>query len=219
MVRHFDHGESEIALGWLKAYTNGPLFSGNLDIYMAYPKFFYNLAGVVLYPLAMVSELDYKTIVITWRILNMIFAGLASIALFVLARCILQSTLAAYISALLLSITPEFLIWSSNVRPNPLEQLLIFLGLLGCLKILGKPTTKWFIVSTILTALAFATKFGSIPLALLIPLISIYCIWTKRTQKDEFTKLIKTYSTLFTICLPIAVFLGLLITILLSVSL
>ncbi len=219
MVRHFDHGESEIALGWLEAYRNGPLFSGPVEVYMAYPKFFYNLAGIVLYPLAIFSELDYKTIVITWRIFNMIFSGLALIALFVLARYVLQSTLAAYVSSLLLSITPEFLIWSSNVRPNPLEQLLIFLGLISCLKLLDKPTIKWFTISTILTALAFATKFGSIPLALLIPLMSIYCIWTKRTRKDEFAKLIKTYSTLFTICLPIAVFLGLLIAILLSVSL
>ena len=219
MVRHFDHGESQIALGWLEAYRNGPLFSGPVEVYMAYPKFFYNLAGVVLYPLAIFSELDYKTIVITWRIFNTIFAGLASIALFVLARCILQSTLAAYISALLLSITPEFLIWSSNVRPNPLEQLLIFLGLIGCLKILDQPTPKWFMISTILTALAFATKFGSIPLVLLIPMISVYCIWKKRTHEDEFTKFIKDYSNLFGIGLPIALFFGLLMTLLISISL
>ena len=203
LVRHFDQGESELTINWVEAYTRGPLYAPPFHAFLNYPKLFYNSAGIILYPLGAVNGEDFKAVLGVWRGFSLVYGAGALIALFFLAQRVFHSNAIAFIGALLLGLTPQFLLWTVNVRPNPLEQLLIFAGLLVLVRMCERFSVSLFLVATTLGALAFASKYGGIPFMVLVPIFSFYLIWRRRTDQEEFTRIVREQARALRYLLPV----------------
>jgi hypothetical protein len=176
MVRHFDHGEANIYEVWSENYSQGPLHSGQLNREYIYPSAFYNLTGVALYPYALATTPTPRAVVGAWRTANVVLAAATLAFLFIFMSDIFRSKLAAGVGVVLFGLSPQFLVWSINVRPNPLEQLLILLALAACIRLCGRFTSRRLLIAAGLGALAFATKFGGLPFILIVPVVGAYAL-------------------------------------------
>ena len=204
MVRHFGHDDHNL-YRFHGQYDQGPLYAPPFDNMNIYPKAFYNLAGVVLYPYTAINGGDFQVVLITWRVLNMLAAAGAVLALFVLARRVFQSDAVALLGALLFAITPVFLTWTSSVRPNPLELLLVFSTLYFCIRLFDGFSYRTFLVAAVLSALTFSTKYGGWLFVGLLPALSIYVIWRSEAIRDNWTDAVKGQVRVFRRVAPLLV--------------
>ena len=196
MVAHF--AEDDLDLYRIHGhYENGPIYAPGFDTNNIYPKAFYNLAGVVLYPYAAIGGDDFQVVLIAWRTLNVLVTMGSVILLFLLARRIFNSDAVAWVGALLLAITPGFLLWSAGVRPNPLELMFIITTLYFCVRLLEEFSYKFFLLAAVLSGLAFATKFGGWYFLGLLPLLSVYVIWRSEPTGEKWAKVIHVQHRLF----------------------
>jgi len=183
-VRHLDDGEFVILRAWKDVYPNGPLYAGPFDPHYIYPKAFYNLAGFILYPYAYFRGEDFQMVLIVWRTLNALLGTAAVVMLFFLIRRVFRSNAAALVASGLFAVTPEFLAWTANVRPNPLDQMLTFATLLILALLCERFSYRLFLLATLAGALAFATKYGGVPFLILVPGLSVYLIWHRNGGED-----------------------------------
>ena len=204
MVRHFGHDDNNL-YRFHGQYDQGPLYDPPFDNMNIYPKAFYNLAGVVLYPYTAINGGDFQVVLVTWRVLNMLAAAGAVLVLFVLARRVFQSDAVALLGALLFAITPVFLTWTSSVRPNPLELLLVFSTLYFCIRLFDGFSYRTFLVAAVLSALTFSTKYGGWLFVGLLPALSIYVIWRSEAIRDNWTDAVKGQVRVFRRVAPLLV--------------
>ena len=203
MVRHFDDDEWLIYNAWGTTYTHGPLYADTFDIGQSYPKLFFNTAGVILYPYSNAAGDNVTTIVTTLRSFNILFGIGAVFVLFFLVRRVLRSNLIALIAAGLFALTPQFLVWTVNSRPNPLEWMLIFVSLFVLVRMCERFSFKLFLVATLAGALAFATKFGATPILILVPMVSVYLIWMQRGDPIRFLEILQEQARFYRYLLPV----------------
>lgn len=202
MVRHFDHDEWGLYQAWIKSYSRGPLYAPEFDAFLSYPKLFYNTAGVFLYPYSILNGEDVSVVVTTWRALNMVFGIGAIFVLFLLVKRVFRSNWIAFIASGLFALTPEFLAWTVNSRPNPLEWLLFFTALLVSVRMCEKFSFNLFLLATLAGALAFATKFGAMPILVLVPLLSLYLIWRQGGDPNRFSDIVREQARVHRYLLP-----------------
>ena len=176
MVRHFDHDEFSIYQAWRNVYLAGPLHADPFDPNHIYPKLFYNLAGVVLYPYTRLHGEQFQVTILVWRSLNLLGAMGALVMLFCVVRRVFRSTAVAALSGFLLSLTPDFLWWSVNSRPQPLEYLFLFACLYACVRLAEGWSPRWFWTAASLGAMAFATKYGGTVFLVLLPAVAVTLI-------------------------------------------
>ena len=201
MVRHFADEESHF-VEFHGQYQRGPLHAPvyhNLDIY---PKAFYNLAGIFLYPYSAINGGDFQVVLTAWRVLSMLMGVGAVVMLFLLARRVFRSNAVAFLGALLFAITPEFFIWTSAVRPNPLEQLLIFATLYFCIRLFQGFSYRTFLIAAFLAALTFSSKWGGWIFVLLLPALSVYLIWRGREARERWVTVVSGQIVLFLRAVP-----------------
>ncbi|MBI4365765.1 MAG: hypothetical protein HY543_03000, partial [Deltaproteobacteria bacterium] len=184
-VRHLDEGSFTILSAWKDVYAHGPMYWGSFDPFHIYPKAFYNLAGLVLYPYAMLHGEDYRMTMVVWRAGNILLTAAGCLMLSVLVRRAAQSRAAAVIAAVCFALTPEVLTWAVNVRPNPLEQLATFGALAGCVALTEGFRWRRFLVAAGCGAMAFATKYGGLPFLLFIPLVCVLAVWRHPAQWEK----------------------------------
>ncbi|MFQ5801484.1 MAG: glycosyltransferase family 39 protein [Candidatus Methylomirabilales bacterium] len=202
-VRHLDEGEFTILRAWKDVYPNGPLYAGPFDLLHIYPKAFYNLAGVILYPYSYFWGEDFQTILIVWRSMNALFGMGAVLMLFFLVRRVFHSNAAAFLAAGLFAITPDFLTWTANVRPNPFEQMLVFATLLTCVLLCERFSYRLFLLASLTGALAFASKYGGLPFLVLVPVLSVYLIWRRDGDQDQLTSVVRQQTRILQCVFPL----------------
>jgi hypothetical protein len=189
-VRHLDEGEFTILRAWKDVYPRGPLYAGPFDELHIYPKTFYNLAGILLYPYGYSQGEDFRMVLIVWRAMNVLFGIGAVWMLFVLVRRVFKSDVAAFIAATLFATTPDFLAWTTNVRPNPFEQLLIFATLFFCVLLTEGFSYRYFLLASLTGALAFASKYGGVVFLVLVPGFCLYLIWRRNGERDQLAAVV-----------------------------
>ena len=202
MVRHFDDDEWLLYNAWVNSYTNGPFYADKFDVGQSYPKLFFNTAGVFLYPYSMLAGENVAAVVTTLRSLNMVFGIGGVFVLFFLVRRVFQSNWIAVIASALFALTPQFLQWTVNSRPNPLEWMLIFTALLVLVRMCERFTFKLFLLATLAGAFAFATKFGATPILILVPVVSVYLIWRQRGDPTRFSEIVQEQVRVYRYLLP-----------------
>ena len=197
MVRHFDHDEFSIYQAWRNVYVAGPLHADPFDPNHIYPKLFYNLAGLVLYPSARLHGEQFQMTILVWRSLNLLAAMGALAVLFCVVLRVFRSTAVAALSGFLLALTPDFLWWSVNSRPQPLEHLFLFACLYACLRLAEGWSDRWFWTAALLGAMAFATKYGGTVFLILLPAVSVTMIARGARDPRQFQKLLGEHIRLF----------------------
>jgi len=203
MVRHFDDDEWGLYQVWIQAYTQGPLYAPEFDPFLGYPKLFYNTAGVFLYPYSQLNGEDVGAVITTLRSLNTVFGIGAVFVLFFLTRYVFRSNWTAFIASGLFALTPQFLSWTTNSRPNPLEWLLILTSLLVLVRMCERFSFRLVLLAILAGALAFATKYGATPILILVPLVSIYLIWRRRGDQNRFTEIVQEQVRVYRYLLPV----------------
>ena len=203
MARHFDDDEWGLYQAWVKAYTEGPLYAPEFDPFLGYPKLFYNTAGVFLYPYSQANGEDVGAVIATFRSLNIIFGVAGIFVLFFLTRYVFRSNWTAFIAAGLLALTPQFLMWTTNSRPNPLEWLLIFASLFVLVRMCERFTFRLVLWAILIGALAFATKYGALPILILVPLVTLYLIRGQRGDQNRFTEIVQEQVSIYRYLLPV----------------
>lgn len=204
MIRHFDHDEFILYDTFGKVYINGPLYVPTyLDPNNLYPKFFYNFAGLFLYPYTVFFGEDLRVVFVTWRSLNM-FAGIVSVVvLFLLIQRVCQSTFVGFFSTLLFVLTPEYFRWLTDVRPNPFEQMLIFISLLFAIRLCKGFKYRWLLLASLFGALAFSTKYGGIFLLVFLPLFSLFVVWRLKNEDPlTYHRILSTQILFIRIIIP-----------------
>jgi hypothetical protein len=201
-VRHLDSGEFETVDAWVGVYPRGPFYAGPFKIDHIYPKAFYNLAGVFLYPYSAVYGEDFRVVLMVWRGMNALLGAGAVLILFLLVRRVFGSSVVALAAAGLFAVTPEFLNWAANVRPNPLEQALIFATLLACVGLCEGFSHRLFLLASLAGALAFATKYGGMPFLLLIPAISVYAVRRRAAQDGRLAGIVEEQARALRLIVP-----------------
>ena len=189
-VRHIDEGEFTILRAWKDVYLNGPFYAGPFDPFHIYPKAFYNLAGIILYPYSYFWGEDFRMILGVWRSMNALFGVGVVLMLFFLVRRVFESNAAAFLAAGMFAVTPDFLTWTANVRPNPFEQMLIFCTLLACVLLCEGFSYRLFLLASLTGALAFASKYGGLPFLVLVPMISVYLIWRRHGDQNTLASIL-----------------------------
>lgn len=201
-VRHLDEGEYAILDAWVGVYPQGPFYAGPFKINHIYPKAFYNLAGLFLYPYSALHGEDFRAVLVVWRSLNAVLGAGVVLLLFLLVRQVFGSDLVAVGAAALFAVTPEFLEWVANVRPNPFEQLLIFATLLACVRLCRGFSYGLFLVASLTGALAFATKYGGMPFLLVVPAVALYAAWRGGAGGESFSDVVRGQARVLRWILP-----------------
>ena len=211
MVRHFAEEDQQL-YEFHGQYEEGPLYAPLFHNMNVYPKAFYNTAGVFLYPYAALQGEDFEAVLMTWRVLNMLAGMGAVVVIFFLGRYVFRSDAVAFLGAFIYALTPQFLRWMTSVRPNPLEQLLIFATLLLCARLLVRFSYRTFLIATLLGALTFSTKYGGWLFVGLLPALAVYLGW--RSQRsgygwaDVVHKQVRLFQAVAPFLIAIAVLLG-----------
>ena len=190
MVNHFAEEDLDLYDGHGQ-YQKGPLHAPGFHPDNIYPKAFYNLAGVVLYPYAAINGDDFQVVLVVWRVLNILAAMGSVIAVFLLARRVFNSDAVAWVGALLFAVSPKFLLWTASVRPNPLELMLVIVTLYFCVRLLEGFSYKYFLLAALFSGLAFATKYGGWLFIGVLPLISVYVIWRSEPTQERWVKVVR----------------------------
>lgn len=203
-VQHFS-AEERLFIDFHGQYDKGPLYAPPFDNMNVYPKAYYNLAGLFLYPYASINGSDFQTVLVTWRLLNTIAGAGAIIVLFFIGRRVFRSDAIAFVGAILFGITPEFLLWTSSVRPNPLELLLVLATLLFCIRLFECFSYKTFLMAAILASLSFSTKYGGVLFLALLPLVALFVIWQSQRNRDTWIEPLLQQMRMIRWALPILV--------------
>ena len=203
-VLHFDESDGQL-YQFHGQYEKGPLYAVPFDNMNVYPKAFYSLAGVVLYPYTAIAGQDVTTVVVTWRVLNMLATMGAVIVLFLLARRVFKSDIVAFVGAFAFAITPEVLIWTAAVRPNPLEYLLTFATLYLCVRLIERFSYRAFLLVALLGGLAFATKYGGWIFVILLPALALYLLRRNESTGSLWSDFVGGQVRLFRAVAPLLV--------------
>ena len=204
MVGYLDEGDLQMYT-FHGQYQRGPLHAPLFDNMNIYPKAFYNLVGVFLYPYTAISGGDLQLVMKTWRVFNMLAAMGAVIVLFLLARRVFRSDAVALLGAFVFAITPGFLAWTSGVRPNPMELLLIFATLYFGVRLFEGFSYRTFLIAAVLAALAFSSKYGGWLFVGLLPALAVYVLWRSQHVRDRWADAVKGQIRLFRTAIPFLV--------------
>ncbi|MFC1478315.1 ArnT family glycosyltransferase, partial [Candidatus Margulisiibacteriota bacterium] len=171
-----------------------------------YPTFFYYVAGIVLFPFSVLFGLKLGMLTLTLRLFNVIFGGLLLGLIYTFSIYLFKNRYYAFLSGLLLVSTPAFIGAIANIRPHPLELLLIFLSLYFILKAIDNYKFQYIAFSIIFAALVFATKFSGF---FLLPIIAvIYFISTRNTKSLSYNDYQQKYKILTYIFSLLCIILG-----------
>ncbi|MCX5696364.1 MAG: glycosyltransferase family 39 protein [Candidatus Omnitrophica bacterium] len=208
MIRHFDIDEGNLVEFAGKTYSRGviPLEDG-----VAYPQFFYYLAGIVLFPLTLLKGIDYRIIAIALRSLNIFAAIMTVILIYFFCRKFFKSIWVGIISGLSFMLCAHYLCWLLNSRPHPLEILLILATFYFCFKLMEVYRLKYLTGAIIFIGLAMATKYGGlfvVPIAVASFLCSIIKLPTNimlghLRNKFKLISFLSIFMMLITFFIPI----------------
>ncbi len=167
MVRYFDQDESVLVEFGMRMYENGLL---PVEFPSSYPKFFYYVCGIFLYPYTFFFGPDAQVITITLRIANVLAMVLTVFFINRICIRVFRSPTTGMLSSVLFVFTPAFLHWGINSRPHPFELLLIVLSVYYSLLAVTTREGKTLWVAVILAGLAAGTKLGGL---FIIPMIVV----------------------------------------------
>jgi len=200
-VLHFS-AEERLFYDFHGRYGEGPLYAPAFNQTNVYPKAFYNLAGLILYPYSAVADDNFRVVLTTWRALNMVASMAAGVLLFFIGRSVFRSSTVAFAGALLFAVTPDFLEWAASMRPNSLETLFIFASLLFAVRLVQRFSYRTFLLAATFAALSFATKYGGWSFVGLLPGLAVYLIW-REGRPDVGPQIVRAQVRLFNASVPV----------------
>ena len=202
-VQHLNPDEYYIIDAWLGVYSQGPFYGGPFKVDFVYPKAFYNLGGLFLYPYSAVQGEDFRVVLMVWRGMNVVFGIGAILMLFLLVRSVFDSNLVGLLAACLFAMTPQFLELVTHVKPDLLELILVFLTLLICVWFFENYSYRLFLFASITGGLAFATKYGGAPFIVLVPGIAVYVIFRGKSVENNLAQIVKEQVRMFRLIFPL----------------
>lgn len=182
MIRYFDRDESALIDFAIRLYDQGIVPQ---EMESSYPRFFYYLCGLFLYPYTFLFGPSAEVIAITFRIGNTCAMVFTAIMINLIGVRFFKSTIVGSLSALLFILTPSFLHWGVNSRPHPTEILFIILSIYYSLISLETRQTHPLWKAVLFAGLALGTKFGGIFLLPTIVLVYAYLLWNKDLKKTH----------------------------------
>lgn len=188
---YLDGGAFDILKAWEGIYTQGPFYWGAFDPLYIYPKAYYNIAGLFLYPYGFLYGENMPLTMVVWRLCSLLWSIGSLFALYQLTVFVFRSRPAAYICCCLFALTPEVLGWAVNVRPDPMVNCMSFLALYFCARLCQHYSTRDFFLATLSGALAFSAKYGGIVFLFFIPLCAIADVWRVRKERPLFHQIIR----------------------------
>lgn len=147
-------------------YSDGFFHYGAIYFYIDY------FGMLVIKNIFFLESISDKMIIISLRLINVIFAILSLGGLYVLSRRIYNFSV-AILAGLFLIFTPRVVYWSTNAHPDILQMFFIIISIYFSIRLLEKFSYKYIALSTIFAGLAFGTKYSGIFLLPFICLISI----------------------------------------------
>ena len=199
MIRHFDQDESALIDFATRLYEHGLLPQ---EMHSSYPKFFYYLCGLFLYPYTFFYGPDTAIVTMTFRSVNMCAMVFTVVLINLIGLRFFKSATVGSISALLFALTPSFLPWGANSRPHPVEILFITAAIYYCLTAIETERIRTLWKAVLLAGLAAGTKFGGIFLLPTITLVYAYLLWNRDLEKERLRPDSRLGST--TACLLLA---------------
>jgi Dolichyl-phosphate-mannose-protein mannosyltransferase. len=172
MLTHFDPDEAELIKFSAKIFQHGLVPMDGY--YFAYPQLFYYIAGLLLGPYTFIFGVDHTVIAAVLRSMNVASIALMVIGVYFFVKRFFKSKINAVLTCFLLATTPQYLWWTVNSRPHPLENLFILAIFYYSFRIIEKYRKDLLMGAIIFTSLAMSVKYGGI---FLIPVIWAACIW------------------------------------------
>ena len=168
-----------------------------------YPTFFYYLAGLVFFPIALISGLQLSVLLFGLRFLNLVI-GISTILLcYFIVLKLYRNHWLSFLTSLLLLSTTQIIYWWADIRPHPLELFMTLLSVFFIFQSIDKYSFKRIVLATIFAGLAFGTKFGGF---LLLPFIA-YIYFLNESTIGSYSVFKKTRRLIFLLvgyCLIVA---------------
>lgn len=190
LIRHFDNDEAYI-VNWAAGLYQD--FIIPWDHYSAYPFFFYDTAGLLLFPYTHLKGIDPSVIVLVFRFLNLLVFMLTAALIYYIGLKIFKSWLSGMLAGLLFILTPGNISWVINSRPHLLANLLVLAGLYCCVRMTEQYDAKYLWGGVIFASMAFATDFTGI---FLLPIVwGVNLAHQYGHHKNEIMRTVKSRKT------------------------
>ncbi len=151
---------------------------------LGYYQYGYTYLNMGLFPLLLLSsfrDITEQQIIVWLRMIPALFALATVVVTFVIARRYF-GRLAAWLSALLLSVTGvEFLRMSVMSHSDIPQLFFLMLGVYFCCRLAKEGRSQWLIAASVAAGLAFGSKYSGL---FLLPVIGL-CGLLQTTQLDE----------------------------------
>ena len=181
MLRYFDRDEHLLVEYGTRFYQDGIL----PQQIFGYPKFFYFVAGLFLYPYTFLFGPDSNVVAITFRAVNIASIALTAIFVNLISIKFFRSYLLGPISSLLFVLTPGIICWGLNSRTHPLEVFLITVSMYIVLSAVKGREKKMLWIAVVFAGLAMGTKYGGIFLIPTIVTAYGYLLWAEGLVKEH----------------------------------
>ncbi len=143
------------------------------DHFFAYGALSFDLAALLLIPVAAVGRLSDLAVVVALRAVSLA-GGAATVVLAAALARRLAGPPAALVAAALVAATPELVMWSVTAHPDTLQLALLTGGLLMAALLAERHTPTRLALGATLAGLAFGTKYlGVLLLPLLLPAAAV----------------------------------------------
>ncbi len=137
------------------------------DHFFAYGALTFDLAALLLTPVAAVGHLSDRAVVVALRAVSLV-GGAATVLLTAALARRLAGSPAGLVAAALVAVTPELATWSVTAHPDTLQLALLTGGLLVAMALAERSTPPRLLLGGALAGLAFGTKYLGV---LLLPLL------------------------------------------------
>ncbi|MCU1381847.1 MAG: hypothetical protein JWL71_544 [Acidobacteria bacterium] len=147
--------------------------------YGTYPHLYFNAALVPLTALAAARPVRERDIALALRAVSVAFGAATMLLVFAWARRRYGSP-TAWLSLVVLALNPMFYGWAALAHPDVTQAFFLMLALYLLGRFVDQPSTGGWLAVSVVAGLAFATKYGGLPLLPLIWCAAARAVYTGR---------------------------------------
>ena len=165
------HADERDQLGWVKeAYTNG-----NYNFpFNKYGHLYYDISLTVIHAVGLFTEITDQHIIITLRLISLLFGILSVIMLFQLARRFIDIHVAWLATAMFILVPLNFWDLSFEAHPDIVQIFFLICSIYWCSFIPLRSDSKPFYLAILFAGLTFSVKYSGMFLIPLIFLVQIF---------------------------------------------
>ena len=147
--------------------------------YGTYPHLFFNTALVPLKVIAVARPVTERDIAVALRSVCLGFAAATILLIFLWARQV-YGRAAAWLSMGILMVNPMYYAWAVYAHPDVVQLFFLMFALYLLVQFVNRPSTARLLATSVVAGLAFATKYGGLPLLPLIWAAIVYTVHANR---------------------------------------